>query len=157
MRRERTQLSILIEERTCLRIASLRASNSHRFHLFSWQLLLFAAFLFYSILFCFHSVYFCFCTPVFSVLVFDNSGKHPPGHDTGFHGIYAGDWNRIAYKAACSVHILGAGNAYQVSVSQALTTFRADSLLSVVNAQRLNLHVRAADNLHNMDSDSSHM
>jgi len=68
-----------------------------------------------------------------------------------------GDWNRIAYKAACSVHVLGVGNAYETSVTQALTTSRAESLLSMVNAHRPISHVRLADNHRSMDSDSSHM
>ncbi|KAG0580271.1 hypothetical protein KC19_4G162000 [Ceratodon purpureus] len=68
-----------------------------------------------------------------------------------------GDWKRIAYKAACSVHILGVGNVYEVEVSQALSTFREENLFSLVNAHSLNLNVRFADNLCSMDSDSSHM
>lgn len=68
-----------------------------------------------------------------------------------------GDMNRIAYKAACSVHILGAGNAYEVAVSQALTPFGARNLLSVVNAHSMNFHVQLAENHYSMESDSSHM
>ena len=69
----------------------------------------------------------------------------------------AGDWKRIAYKAACSVHILGMRNAYELSVSEALSTSREESLFSLLKAHRLNLPVRLAKNLCSMDSDSSHM
>ena len=83
--------------------------------------------------------------------------KIEEGHDICLYGLCAGDWKRIAYKAACSVHILGVGNVYEVEVSQALSTFREENLFSLVNAHSLNLNVRFADNLCSMDSDSSHM
>jgi hypothetical protein len=55
------------------------------------------------------------------------------------------------------VHILGVRNVYEVAVSQSLSTSREDSLVSLVNAHSLNLHVRLAENLGGMDSDSSHL
>jgi hypothetical protein len=50
---------------------------------------------------------------------------------------WTGGWQRIVYKVACLIHIMGPGTEYETQVCAALERLNAESLLAIVQ-----LHLR---------------